>query len=166
MKKTLYMIAASLLLFFVLAFMDEYETLILPLFKEEVKTSKVEGGSEFTEETISRFLRKFNKQLSDAYGASNPGKAWELPASPELQRSVHDELVYNLTNKIKAGNKVSKLFILQIETLSPASARVIVLETTEREGGGSSEAIISYVVEKGEEGLFVRAMEYADGKGE
>ena len=163
MKKTLYMVAASLLLFFVFAYIDEYETLILPLLKDEAKPSTIEAGADFTDENLVEFLGSFNEQLSAAYSASNPGKAWELPATPQLQRAIHDELVYNLNNNIRVESRVSDLVILTMEALSPGSGKVVALETTDRGQDGSSKSAVAYVVEKGEKGFLVTAMETVEG---
>jgi hypothetical protein len=159
MKKTVYMVAGSLLLFFVFAYIDEYETLILPLLKEDAPSAKIEMSSDFAAENLVGFLKEFNAQLSSAYAASNPGKAWELPATAEVQRSIHDELVYNLTNNISIESKVADLLILRIDSISPTSNRVVVLETMDSGKNVSSRAAVAYIIVKSEKGLVVAGME-------
>lgn len=162
MKKTVYMIAASLLLFFALAYVDEYEALILPLLKDQAGSSEIEEGTDFTEKKLHKFLVNFNEQLSDAYNESNPAKAWELPASSQVQRSVHDELVYNLTNNIRIEVHITEIVILRIDKVSPSSASVVILEKTGGAGGRGKQSAIAYKVEKNEKGLLVTAMEYVE----
>jgi len=149
----------SLVLFFLFAYIDEYEKLILPLFKDETKVSAVDAENSFTEEKLYGFLKDFNEQLSGAHAASNPGMAWQLPASPEVQRSIHDELVYNLTNNITVKSEVRSLVILRVEAFSPLSGKVTVLETSEGGETGRKEMAVAYIIEKGEKGLLVTDME-------
>lgn len=122
------MFLASAILFMSLAYIDDYENLILPFFKKAER----EGGDDTTPRRddieTKLFLQKFNASLSQAYLSADPSKANILPADDSVKKGVADEITFLLKNNKVMNMSVDDIKVDGIERISPAAVRVITRE--------------------------------------
>lgn len=127
MKKIFFLFAGAIASFLILAHIDQYENLILPLI------AKPEGlfarSSDRVNNDVLKVIREFNAFLASAYLASDPSSLTLLPIDERLRSSIAEEINY-LTREGKVMDlKIKDIEIEKIERLSPNLIRATTRET-------------------------------------
>lgn len=117
------MFLASVILFMFLAYIDEYENLLLPFFQktEKVGSGKTPGGDDAE---IKLFIQNFNSLLSQAYHSADPSRADILPADDSVKKGVADEIRFLIKNNKVMNVTVDDIKVDSIEMISPVAVRV------------------------------------------
>lgn len=129
MKKIFFLFVVAVASFLILAHIDQYENLILPLI------AKPEGlfarSSDRVNNDVLKEIREFNAFLASAYLASDPSSLTLLPIDERLRSSITEEINY-LTREGKVMDlRVKDIEIEKIERLSPISPNLIRATTRE-----------------------------------
>ena len=147
------MFLGALLLFFALAHVDQYESLILPLLSKD-KPSDVASATKVREDEVLKVLVGFNDALKRAYSSLNPSGLFVFSMSDELRQNYLEELAFlkrdGRTMEVEVGAikvKESRLlspFMLKVRTVEPVAIRYVnIFDGTEIK----SYPVVNYTVE-------------------
>lgn len=111
MKKIVYLFIMAIFSFFILAYIDEYETLIAPYFSQEKKDKPIIGqrDKEDLKKTLEEYLVFFNKKLSAAYISGEPRNV--------LRLAIGDALKGEIIEEINHFKKMGKMMDIRVTTL-------------------------------------------------
>lgn len=127
MKRAIMLFGAAALSFLLLAYIDEYENVILPLLgrsKTEVLSVAPRGDAD----SIKRIISDFTDTLSRAYLLSDPSLLMSIPMDDRLRLSISEEINYLTKEKKVMGLDVKDI---EIEKINPLSPGVIEVQTKE-----------------------------------
>lgn len=127
MRKIFFLFVGAVASFLILAHIDEYENLILPLI------AKPEGPfakpSEKINNDILKIIRDFNTSLASAYLTSDPSLLAYGPIDESLRSSIAEEISY-LTREGKVMDlKIKDIEIEKVEFISSTLIRATTGET-------------------------------------
>lgn len=129
MKKITIMFLGALLLFMILAHIDQYENLILPLI------AKPEGlfakPSDRASNEVLKIIHDFNTSLAAAYLKSDPSLLPSAGIDERLRSSITEEINYLIREGKVMDLRVKDIEIEKIERLSPNLIRATTRETVE-----------------------------------
>lgn len=125
MKKIALMFLGAVFSFLLLANIDEYENLILPLFAptNSGETFNFAGQNNSTQE-IRDTVVGFNDSLSKAYLRSDPSLLLYGPASSRLVPIIAQEIEYLSREGKIMEMKVSDVNIVKVNAISPSTYQV------------------------------------------
>lgn len=114
--------------FILLSFLDQYETLVAPLFKKDRSGYADLLGDKDDKRRIRDFLTGFNHAMSEAYRSSDPAKVTELPLSDELKGPIQEEISFLRGRGRTMEMTLNDFDILKVDRLSAMSFKVKVRE--------------------------------------
>jgi len=116
MKRIFFLFAVAVASFLLLAHIDEYENLILPLIAKTENPFAKPSGS--INNDVLKIIREFNTFLANAYLASDPSLLAPGPIDERLRLSIADEINY-LTREGKVMDlKIKDIEIEKVEFIS------------------------------------------------
>ena len=115
------MFSGSILLFFILAFVDEYEDLFV---KETADEIYVADPYEI-EETLNLYVRK----LSEAYLASSFDLIKEIPLSDDLRKELIEEILFLENDGRIQDVGVKSLWLQNVSQVAPDKVRATTRES-------------------------------------
>lgn len=106
MKGILSSIIISVIIFFLLIFIQEYKTVVLPLFvKSKVdNTERIDAGIET--------IKNFNELIVKAYKKQNPGILSRLPSTDEIKNEFKKDIEFLIKEKIKLYASLEEFTII------------------------------------------------------
>lgn len=128
------MFLGALMLFFALAFLDEYENLITP-FLSKGPPPGAESTMDIDVGAIAEVLMKFNKSISGAYLSADPSQLYASSMDEQLRRGYIEEIAFlkrsgrvmdmRVSNvEIKDIKKLS-MFLLKVESVESVNVRYL-----------------------------------------
>ena len=126
-KKTALMFLGALMLFFALAFLDEYENLITP-FLSKGPPPGAESTMDIDVSVIAEVLMKFNSSISGAYLSADPSQLYASSMDEQLRRGYIEEIAFLKRSGRVMDMRVSNVEIKNIEKLSLFLLRVEAVE--------------------------------------
>lgn len=128
--KSFLMIISSVLIFVLLASMDEYESVIAPLLTRESKELKKPMITipEMDKEIVT-FLESFHSMLSQAYLSADSARAEDLPADKKIIKELAEEINFLVNNGKVMDISVGNIRVEKMERLSSFIVRVKTKET-------------------------------------
>ena len=121
LRKTLFMVAGSLLLFFLFSYIDEYENLLGKKKAEEIYSADPYE----IEETLNRFVKK----LSEAYLAYSPDLIKEIPLADDLREELVEEIRFLETDGRIQEFQVKNLWLQNVSQVAPDKVRATTRES-------------------------------------
>ncbi len=118
-KSFLKMFSASLVIFLLLASIDDYRAVIMPFFLKSGEKEVLKG-----DEGLKEFIRVFNERLSEMYLSSDISGISTLPADDSLKRDLAEEIVFLIRNNKTMKLKVDDVKVDEVARLSPRAVRV------------------------------------------
>lgn len=122
LKNFILMVLASLAIFMLLSYIDEYENLVAPLFRKRVETKKAKVPD------FMSFIKNFNVFLAEVYQAADPSRVNILPASDSIKRVIAEEVGFLLKSGKVMELNAEPLRIERVEKVSPDTMRVRTME--------------------------------------
>lgn len=131
MKKIITLFAAAAASFLLLAYIDEYENLIKPLFNRAESEKPLTIYQEQIGENVNRTILDFSNSLSKAYLAGDPSLLAVGLLDDKLRAIIAEEITY-----LKREGRVMELSVkdLKIKDVRFISSRLIRVSTTETVG--------------------------------
>lgn len=125
MKKAMLLLIGAMASFLVLAYIDEYENLVLPFLSREKGPSVLAE----TEKTVEKVIRDFNDLLEKAYLASDPSLLNSNLLDSRLRASIEEDIDYLKKEGKVMELRVKDLEVSKVEMISPQFIRVNAKET-------------------------------------
>lgn len=133
-KSTVLMFLGSLMLFFALAFLDEYENVIAPILSKGPPPG-VESLMDIDASAIAEVIVLFNENISGAYLSADSSALYTSSMSEQLRRSYVEEITFLQRDgrimdmgvsdfEIKKIKKLS-MFLLNVETVELVNVRYL-----------------------------------------
>lgn len=152
------MFGGSVLLFFILAFVDEYENLFIKKTGNEIYTADPYE----IEETLNRYVKK----LSKAYLAYSPDLIKEIPLSDDLRDELAEEIEFLKNDGRVQEIEVKSIWLQNVSQVAPDKVRATTRESIavrylNASDGSEIRSIpaaffdMSYVLEHREAGWFI-----------
>lgn len=125
-KRFISMFLASLAIFMVLAYVDEYQNLIAPFLKKETGT-RIPYTADLEVE-LKKFIQTFNASLSQAYRSSDPLSLDTLPVDGALKKAMAEEMFF-----LMGGGKVMDVNVedIKVEGVERVSSTAVTVKTRE-----------------------------------
>ncbi|MBE9541767.1 MAG: hypothetical protein KAV87_33225 [Desulfobacteraceae bacterium] len=130
MIKSFLMVIASVVIFVLLASMDEYESVIAPLLTRETKELKKPMITipEMDKEIVT-FLNDFHSMLSQIYMSADSAKVNDLPADKKILRELVEEIDFLAANGKVMDISIGNIRVKKVDRLSSFIVRVKTMET-------------------------------------
>ena len=126
-KKTVLMFLGAVMLFFALAFADQYDALIMP-FLPKGPPPGVSSQLPVDNQQVSEVIEGFHSALSKAYLTLEPSSLYTFPMDERLRRSYLGELAF-----LKRDGRVMEMVVgdVMIEEAKRVSPFVMTVKTVE-----------------------------------
>lgn len=127
MKKIILLFIGAIASFLVLAYIDQYENLVQPLFSPRREPAPLSGS----EATVKKIISDFNNALTKAYLYSDSSLLASSPVNDSLRSSLTEEIDYLRREGRVMDLRIKDSEIKKVEFLSPQVMRVSAREMLE-----------------------------------
>jgi len=127
-RKTVFMFIGAFLLFFALAFADEYEALIMP-FLAKGPPSGMSLQLPVDNKQVLEVIKGFHAVLSTAYLTLEPSSLYTFPMDERLRKNYLDELSFLKRDGRVMEMVMGNLMIGEVKRLSPFVMKVKTVES-------------------------------------